>query len=288
MTPGRAQRMVRREDPTDRGRPWGSEGTAGPAASLSGRSRGVGCGHRETDSTTALSTCAGGGASAGCAAGAPAAGLWRRAHSVRRRVRLPRRAGTDCAGMGDSGRGWRAVQRRSGAPGIRGSVFWLRSSPYAGAAASGRTQRLIRTRSALAAPRSNWKRGCSPVRPTSKLRTNPRSAPCSRWRTRTAARDRSASSPIRSRTWSAQWSMTSACGHRPPGPTVLEGAGLPRASRARRHIGGRRDREGRDVHGALRCRPGRWGCVVRFKIASGSGSGSGLFDDLGLRNFSQS
>ena len=118
---------------------------------------------------------------------------------------------------------WRTGNTRLG--------FWLRSSPYAGAAASGRTQSLIRTRSALAAPRSNWKRGCSPARATWKPRTNPRLAHCSRCRTRTAAHDRSASSQIRSRTWSAQWSTTSACGRRPPGPTLLEGASLLRVTR---------------------------------------------------------
>lgn len=122
MTPGRAQRMERREDPADRGRPWGSQCTAGPVASFSRRSRGVGCGHRETDSTTALSTCEGRGASAGCAAGAPAAGLWRRGDSVRRRRRLPRRLGTDRAELGDCGGRWHSMSRRLGAPGVRGLV----------------------------------------------------------------------------------------------------------------------------------------------------------------------
>ena len=134
----------------------------------------------------------------------------------------------------------------------------------------------IRIRSVLAAPRSNWRRGCSPALPTSKRRTNRRSAHRSRCRPPTVGHGRFAGSPTRLGTWSTPWGTMSACGRRLPGPRSIEGISPPAVTV------GRRERRKRATGPGTR--------FPRGKMVSASGStlGSGLFDDPSLRNFSQS
>ena len=100
--------------------------------------------------------------------------------------------------------------------------FWRQSNRCGVIVASGTTRNLIRPRRVLAAPRSNWKRGWSQARRTSKRRTNRRSAHGSRCRPPTVDHGRSGSSRLRSESWSTPWGTTSGCGRHPPGPRAFE------------------------------------------------------------------